>query len=115
MTLLFFLLGIGEMDINELRPVLADSKIIDIILGAFYTAARYSEILILLVFSYFLGKKASVLKTYSAAVSIYLVVNFLIFLPPVLILGIDFAQHTLNPYWVFSRQVDVLDSERLHP
>ena len=44
-TIVFFPDGIGRWT-GVLRPVLADSKFIDINIGAFLTAARYSEIII---------------------------------------------------------------------
>jgi len=106
--IIFFLMGIGKMDWRILLPILADSKFLDLNLGALLTAARYSEILIFLLFSQFLDRQVSINKTYVRAVLVFAVNFMLILLPTILVLGIDFARIAWNPYYVYTRQVEAL-------
>jgi spore germination protein KB len=108
-TILFFLVfGINRMDFSVLRPILTDSTFINLNISAFLTAARFSEILIFLVFSFYLGKKASVNKTYAVALVVFGVFYMLILMPTILVLGVDFAKISWNPYYVYTRQVNAL-------
>ncbi|MGI6161518.1 MAG: GerAB/ArcD/ProY family transporter [Christensenellales bacterium] len=113
---LFFIISISNMDFSILQPVLADSTFMEINLGAFLTAARYSEILIFWVFSYFMIRKSNVNKTYAAAQLIFLISFFLILIPTVTVLGIEYAKRTWNPYFTFTRQIVFFDfMERMQP
>lgn len=106
---LFFIFGLGEMDFNILKPVLADSTFLELNLGGFLTASRYSEILIFFVFSYYLGKKASINKTYATALVLFGISFFLMLLPTVLVLGVEYAKHSWNPYYAFTSQIEAFD------
>lgn len=109
LTILFFLLfGVDDMDISVLTPVLTDSTFLDLNLGAFLTAARFSEILSFFVFSYYLSKQASINKTYAVALAVFGVCFMLILVPTVAVLGVDFAKISWNPYYVYTRQVNAL-------
>jgi spore germination protein KB len=113
--ILFFLLGIRDMNLNELKPVLADSTFLQLNLGAFLTAARYSEILIVLVFSYFVSEQINITKTFVATVAVYILTHLFILIPTISYLGVDLAKHDWNPYFVFTRQVKAYDFiERVH-
>ncbi|NLO49094.1 MAG: endospore germination permease [Clostridiales bacterium] len=113
--ILFFLLGLKEMRLSELEPVLGDSTFLQLNLGAFLTAARYSEILIILVFSYFLKDHISVSKTFIAALAVFALTYLLILIPTITFLGIELAKHDWNPYFIFTRQVEAYDFiERAH-
>mgnify|MGYP000023241616 CR=1 FL=1 len=104
----FFLMGLGKMDWGVLRPVLADSKFIDMNIGAFLTAARYSETIIFFLFAQYIDEKVNINKTYIRAVLTFAVNFMLILLPTILVLGIDFARIAWNPYYVYTRQVKAL-------
>lgn len=104
--LFFFLFSFNKMDPKEIMPVLADSTFIQLNLGAFLTAARFSEILIFFVFSFYIGKKASVLKTYWVSLSVFTICSLLILLPTILVLGGEYARHLWSPYFVFARQIE---------
>lgn len=106
MTIIFFFaMGIELMDINAIKPILSDSTFIEINQGAFLTAARYSEITIIVVFAFYLKKTASVNKAYFTGLIIFGISFFLILMPTLLVLGSDFAKIISNPYFVFTRQV----------
>ena len=106
---IFFLMGLELMDIKVLQPVLKDSTLLELNEGAFFTGARYSEILIFLVFSFFLNQKESINKTYIKALCVFAVFHALILIPTLLVLGIDFAKNEFNPYFVYTRQVHLYD------
>ncbi|MFA5675753.1 MAG: endospore germination permease [Christensenellales bacterium] len=103
---LFFLFGLQYFDTQYLKPVLTDSIFLELNLGAFFTAARYSEILIFWVFSYYLVKKASINKTYAKALTTFGVAFMLILIPTVITLGMDYAKLVWNPYYAFTRQLE---------
>lgn len=105
---IFFLMGLGKMDWRILMPMLADSKFLDMNLGAFLTAARYSEILIFLTFAQFLDQKVNINKTYVRSILTFAANFMLILLPTILVLGVDFARIAWNPYYVYTRQVEAL-------
>jgi len=105
----FFLLGINKMDFSILQPVFADSTFLELNQGAFLTASRYSEIIIFLVFSYFLGQKASINKTYAASLATFGICVLLIMIPVLTVLGPDLAKHAWNPYFTYISQIEVYD------
>ncbi len=108
-VVLFFLMGLNMMDIKLLQPVLAGTTLAELNLGAFYTGARYSEILIFLVFSFFLTKNASINKTFAKALGTFAVFVFMILIPIILVLGVDLAKMQFNPYFIYTRQVHAYD------
>lgn len=105
----FFVLGLDRMDFGVLQPVLADSTFLELNEGAVLSAARYSEILIFLVFSFWLKEKSSINKTYAAALGVFAVSFLLILIPTLTVLGVELAKHAQNPYLLFTRQVEGYD------
>jgi len=103
---LFFLLALPEMDWSVLRPVLADSTFGEINLGAFLTASRFSEVLILMVFSFHLNRQYSLPKVYLASAGVFAGCYLLILLPTLLILGLDLAKHAWGPYYLAVNHVE---------
>ena len=103
---LFLLFGITNIDLSVFLPVLADSTFVNLNVSAFLTAARFSEILIFLMFSFYLDKKVSIKKTYALALAVFGVCYMLILVPTVAVLGVDFAKLSWNPYYVYTRQVN---------
>ena len=104
--IVFFLLGIDQMKLSALQPVLADSTFLELNEGAFLTGARYSEILIFLVFSFYLKQKSSINKTYAAALGVFAVSFFMILIPTLTVLGVELGKHAWNPYFIYTRQVE---------
>lgn len=107
--IIFFVLGIDKMDFGELTPVLADSTFLELNEGAFLTGARYSEILIFFVFTFYLRQKSSINKTYAAALGVFAISFFLILIPTLTVLGVELGKHAWNPYFTFTRQVEGYD------
>ncbi len=63
-VIFFFVFGINKMNINEIKPILADSTFAQLNLGAFITAVRFSSILILFIFSFHINEKVHVIKVF---------------------------------------------------
>lgn len=106
---IFLILGLDHIDLDTLQPMLADSTFLQLNEGAFLTAARYSEILIFVVFSFWLKQKSSVNKTYAAALGAFAICFFLILIPTLTVLGVEFGKHAWNPYFIYTRQVEGYD------
>jgi spore germination protein (amino acid permease) len=105
----FFLLGYEKMDLIELRPFLTESSFIQLNVGAFINANRYTEILIFVIFSYFLKQNVKINKLYAVSLGMYGIAILLIVIPTITVLGNDYAQHCWNPYYIFTRQVEGYD------
>lgn len=111
----FFLLGLGRMDFSILLPILADSTFSELNLGAFLTAARYSEITIIFVFGFYLQKNVSVNKVFGIGLSLFILAFGLILIPTLTTLGVEIGRLAHDPYFVYARQVSAYDFiERVH-
>lgn len=107
--IVFFLLGLDLMDFKIFKPVLSDSTFLELNSGAFFTGARYSEILIFLVFFFFMKQKSEINKTYAKALLIFGIFFAMMLIPTISVLGINFAKNQYNPYFVYTRQVYTYD------
>lgn len=103
----YFAFSINKMDPKELMPAISDSTFLKLNLGAFYNAASFPETLIFFIFSFYLSKKVSVLKTYYVGLGVFFICYMLILLPTILVLGDEYARHAFSPYFIFARQVEV--------
>lgn len=102
---IFFILGIKDMEFSIIMPILKDSTYAQIISGAFITASRYSEVLIVAVYSIYLKKNHSVNTSYFKGLSIFGVSFFILLVSTLLLLGPKYAKLLLNPFLVYTRQV----------
>lgn len=107
--ILFSLAGTEFFDLTNIKPIVADSYFLDIIKGAVFTAARFSEISIIFVFSYFLKQGADPIKVYFINILLYVIFFLMILLPVILTLGYTFASRSFNPYFLFTRQVELFN------
>lgn len=106
--LLFLILGLQLMNFKILQPVLADSNLLNLNKSAFLTAARRSEGIILLLFSQYLKPNFNMKKVVWIPI-VFVFVYLLILIPTVLVLGLDVAKNSFNPYFAYSRQVHSYD------
>lgn len=104
--ILFFLLGLPKMDISVFKPIMTDSTIAGINVGAFMTGSRFLEPLILIVLSQYISTKVKIGRTLVWSTAIFTLLFLLIMIPTMSVLGLDVAKHALNPYYLFSRQVE---------
>lgn len=108
-VVLFFIFSLSSMDFTVFQPVLAESTFLQINAGAFLTAARYSEIMIFWVFSYNLIQKSSINKTFATGLVTFGVFFFLILIPTVTVLGVEYAKRAWSPYFTLTRQIKAFD------
>jgi spore germination protein KB len=108
-ALFYFVIAIPNIKLDAIKPVLADSELLDINLGAFLSAARYSDILEFFVFSYYLVKKSSINKTFFTNLIIFGITYFIIVFPTITVLGPLIAKEQMSPYFVFTRQLETYD------
>jgi len=101
----FCVVGINNMELFNILPILKDSKPMDIVEGAFFTAARFSEILILVVFSIYLRRGHSLNKSYFRSLAVFGVSFFIIVISTILLLSSGVAKLMHAPFYVYSRQV----------
>jgi spore germination protein KB len=97
------------MNINEIKPILADSTFAQLNLGAFITAVRFSSIMILFIFSFHMSDKVHVIKVFGVILGVFIISFLLILLPTILVLGYVYARHLLSPYFIFVVQVEAFD------
>ncbi|MGI5877134.1 MAG: GerAB/ArcD/ProY family transporter [Christensenellales bacterium] len=107
-SVFFFIMGLNLMEPKMLQPMLADSTFLQLNAGAFLTAARYSEMLIFWVYSYYLVEESSITKTYVAAIAVFGATYMLLLLPVLMMFGYELAQHLSNPYYMYTLYVEAL-------
>ncbi len=101
----FFIAGLDKMQWTDLPSLTGCTDFKSINKCAFFSASRYSEILMMNMFCRNLMKKSSIVKTYAASVGIYIIGIIFIIIPTLLTLGVPFAKLQLNPYFIYCRQV----------
>ncbi|MDD4315921.1 MAG: endospore germination permease [Clostridia bacterium] len=101
----FFIMGIKDMEIANLMPIGADSSFLDLNYGAILTAARFSEIIVLAVFSYYLKDDVSINGTYFKSILIFGSTFLLMTLATLLLMGSGVAKLQNNPFLSYARQV----------
>jgi spore germination protein KB len=104
-TIMFFIFGASQMNFELLKPVMADSSFLDVNLGGFITAARFSDILILLVTAYKLKDQNKTNKVFYLSIMFYIIIALLMLIPVLTTLGTGCGLQASNPYFVFARQV----------
>lgn len=105
MIVFFFFLGIPHMDVTQILPVFSDSTFKQLNIGAFLTAARFSEIILLIVFSFHLKTGEKINKAFFIGIGVFLIAFFLILLPVLLTLGVEYAKLANNPFYAYTRQI----------
>jgi spore germination protein KB len=103
--ILFFIFGFNMLDFQSLKPVMGDSSFFQVNLGGFITAARVSDILVLLVAAYRLNDEKKINKVFFISIAFYIGLVLLMLIPVITLLGIDYGLQAFNPYYVFARQV----------
>jgi spore germination protein KB len=104
-VLMFFFMGLKDMDMNILKPVLADSSIAELNKGGFLTASITSEMLLFFVYGYFLKKDAKIKPIFFLDILLHLVLVLMMLIPTLGVLGLDVAKHAWNPYYMYTKQL----------
>lgn len=101
----FFVLGLKDMKVENILPILADSSFLELNIGAILTGARVSEIIILGLFSFYLREKDSINGTFFKGLTIYGAINVIITMSTLLLMGSGVAKLMNNPFLTYARQV----------
>jgi hypothetical protein len=107
--ILFAATGAEFYKTSHILPILADSYVLDILKTALVTALRFSEVTIILVFSYFLKQGTSAIKVYFINIALFGLFFLMILIPVLLTFGYTLASLAFNPYFLFTRQVQLFD------
>jgi len=102
---LFFSLSIKDMDIRILTPILKESKLLDINNSAFITACLCAELVILPMLTTNLKDNVKIFKVILTSSLCFTILFLLILFPTIMVLGYDLAKTAINPYYLFTRQV----------
>lgn len=99
------ILGLENIDLNILRPILQDSSLKDLNRGTFLSSLIFVDIFLLTMGGKFLEDKKQINKIYIKSViySIIFVVVSKIFIQTSL--GIEQSKHTIYPFLVYSRLI----------
>ena len=103
--LVFFVMGIPDMKVDALLPIIASSTIWELVQGSFFTASRFTETLLFFVFVYFLTNQVSINRSYAKSIVLWGVSIMLLLIPVLLVVGSDFGKIVNNPYYIYTRQV----------
>lgn len=105
----FFVLGFPQMNFNELLPVLQDSNLWSLNLGTIIEASKYSDVIILFLLYFRLEDLKTINKGYILSLLITSSLILLMLIPVITVIGVDLATKTWDPYYLFTRQVEVYD------
>lgn len=108
-VILCVVLNLPQMDFTTFRPFLIDSKFIDLNIGAINIATRFYEIILLSILSTNLNNSKDINKTFINTNLLYTSVLIIITLSIQAVLGIEFTKHAKFPYFLFTRQINVLN------
>ena len=106
-TYIFPILGYKDLDFKILLPVLKDSTFRDINLGAIDNAFRFSDIMILCMFTPYLENKKDLNKVFFKSLIFATIIIMSITVLCQVALGIEQAKHLNFPYFTFARLVSV--------
>jgi spore germination protein KB len=104
-VLMFLFMGLKDMDLNVLKPVLADSTMLELNQGAFLSASISSEMLLFFVYGYFLEKNAKLNRIFILDILLHLLLILMMVIPTMCVLGADLARHVWNPYIMYAKQL----------
>lgn len=105
----FFLLGLPQMDFSKLLPIAQDTSLWTLNYGAIIEASKFSDVIILFFLYFHLDNVKNINKSYIISLLITIGLLLLILIPVITVLGVDLATKTWNPYYLFTRQVEVYD------
>jgi spore germination protein KB len=107
--LLFIALGINNMDFNILLPVLSDSSLADINIGALTVSSRYVDIITLCMLVPNLSSKKDITKIFFVEILVTCLFFILITIATQTTLGLKYSAQAEFPFFTYTRTVDVFD------
>ena len=104
--ILLIVLGLKNMDIKLLLPILKDSTLGEINKGSFLTSLVYTDIFLLVMGAKYLEDKKDINKTFIKGVIIPLVLITIISIVVQTSLGVEQSRHFIYPFMIYSRLID---------
>ena len=103
------LLNLRNMEFEVLLPVLTDSSLLDINIGAFSSASRYFEIIALAMLAPYIDRKGELNRIFSYYIVICIFFILIITITAQTVLGLEIVVKTSFPYYLCSQIIDVFD------
>jgi len=107
--LLFTILNLKIMNFKTFLPVLKDTNLWELNLGAFIIAARYYDIIILCMLTPNIEDEKNINKSFYYSLGIYTLVSIIMTVSTQAVLGIEQSKHAKYSYLIYARQIDVFD------
>lgn len=107
--LLFIILGYNIYDFTVLLPVLKDSTFKELNVGAIDRSIKFSDIIILAMVTPHLERKEDIKKIYVKSIIYSLIIILLLTITTQAALGIEYAKHTIFPFFTFNRLINLFD------
>ncbi|NMB27628.1 MAG: endospore germination permease [Tissierellia bacterium] len=107
--LLFMVLGYNNYDFTVLLPVLRDSTFKELNIGALDRSIKFSDIIILAMITPNLKRKKDLNKIYIKSIIYSVIIVLLLAITTQAALGIEYAKHTIFPFFTFNRLIDLFD------
>lgn len=114
--IIFTLLNINKMEFAVLLPVLADSTLRDLNIGAFNVSSRCFEIIALAMFVPYINEKGAINRIFIYYIAVCTVFFLIITLSVQTVLGTELAAKVSFPYYVYTQTIKAYDVvERIDP
>lgn len=101
--------NLPQMKFNILKPILVDSKFIDINIGAFNISTRAYEVILLAMLIPNLKNTKSINKIFIFFTLSYTSLLILITITTQAVLGVEYIRHVKFPYFIFTRQINLFN------
>lgn len=107
MIFLLAILGYNNYDFSELLPILGDSMIGEINMGAIEVSLRFIDILILVMITPNLEVKKDLNKIFIRAIIFSILIVIVLIVVTQLTLGIELTKHVNFPFLSFARMINI--------
>lgn len=101
------LLGLNNVDFSLFSPILRDSTLLEINMGAIQTVYLYSDILLISMIAPELENKNDINKILIISVFVNVVILIIGIVVTQGTLGIEYARHSVFPFLIYTRLIDI--------
>jgi spore germination protein KB len=107
--ILFTLLNIKNMELEILLPVVADSSLLDLHIGALNVVSRHTEIIALAMLAPCIDRKGEIKRIVVYYITLCTFFFLLITISVQTVLGFELTAKMNFPYFIYARTIDVFD------
>lgn len=108
-TIILILIGINNFRYYLILPILADSTLLDINLGAMELSTFFSEIFFLTMIIPYLEKKEDINKIFTKSTIYSLGLLSIIVVISQITLGVEYMKHSNFPFLLYVRSIDIFE------